>query len=84
MPKYDITIANGDVQEFAQAIGELYPGSDKVADYSRMLMFARTYYNMELTEDEYLFLSLKFKFVKSKLIILKARPTPDIYWIKHP
>ena len=71
MPNYSITIAHKEADAFRAAYYELYP--DKIIQSSRPLMFARTF-DVELTEQDYLFLSLKFKFLKMTMKIIKPRP----------
>ena len=71
MVNYSITIAHKEVDAFRAAYNELYP--DKAIQSSRLLTFGRTF-NVELTEQDYLFLSLKFKFLKMTMKIIKPRP----------
>jgi len=70
MPNYTITIANKDVPEFIRTIGDLCP--DLAYQSSRQLMFARTF-ELDITEEDYVFLSLKFKFLKYTMKLLKPR-----------
>lgn len=70
MPNYSITIAHKEVDAFRAAYYELYPNNP--IQSSRPLMFARTF-DVDITEEDYLFLSLKFKFIKMTMKILKPR-----------
>jgi hypothetical protein len=82
MPNYEITIANKDVDAFRAAFYELYPNTP--IQSSRPLIFARKF-DVDITEEEYVFLSLKFKFLKPKITILKPRTDMSkAFWIKYP
>ena len=83
MPNYTITVAHKDVDAFRAAYHELYPNKHIIS--SRQLLFARTF-EVNITEEDYLFLSLKFKFLKYTMKILKPRATeaPNTFWIKYP
>ena len=70
MPNYTITIAHKDVPEFTNELDKLPYDADIRS--SRQLMFARTY-DMNITEEDYLFLSLRFKFLKMTMKIIKPR-----------
>lgn len=69
---YEITIAQSDVEAFRDAYYELYPGGHFIS--SRQLLFVRKF-EVELTEEDYVFLSLKFKFVKPIMTIVKPQIT---------
>lgn len=82
MPEYTITVSNKDVDAFREAYYELYP--NKYIRSSRQLLFAHTF-DVDITEEDYLFLSLKFKFLRHTITILKPRTaTPNTFWIKYP
>jgi predicted RNA-binding protein with EMAP domain len=69
MAEYKIVVANKDVEEFTKALTELPYDTD--IQYTRSLMFARSY-TVNLTEEDYVYLSLKFKFLKPTVMrILK-------------
>lgn len=77
---YEITIAQADVDAFRAAFYELYPGGNFLS--SRQLLFIRRF-EVELTEEDYVFLSLKFKFLKPILTIVKPRvPGPNAFYTK--
>jgi hypothetical protein len=59
MAKYEITIAKADEESFNQCIREMYP-TLKLIYWP--LIFTNVY-SLELSEEEYLFLKLKFKFI---------------------
>jgi hypothetical protein len=82
MPNYEIVIASKDVDAFRAAYYELYPNTP--IEPSRSLVFARKF-EVNISEEDYVYLSLKFKFLKPKITILKPRFTTPIHnWIKYP
>ena len=82
MAEYTITVAQRDVDAFRAAYYELYP--NKPIQSSRQLLFAHTF-DVDITEEDYLFLSLKFKFLKYTMKILKPRSDVlNSFWIKYP
>ena len=71
MPNYKIVLANKDIDGFVTACNELNPSMPIV---STPFLSVATKYEITVTEEDYVFLSLKFKFLKPIIKILKPRP----------
>ena len=78
MPSYEITIATKDVANFEQSVSELYP--EMIVHYARLLIFARKY-ELDIPEEDYLYLSLKFKFFIPKVVIIKPKTVTKIRFL---